>query len=175
MQALPATIPVVIINRYPQVALAQNGDGNLINVPQVYFSKVYESASPEFLADFASHITSSACELAKQRTVYLVRPIPEMGFDVPKTLSRRIAFGATDDIFVTIESYQKRYAWVWAAQDAARDQCDIKILDPTPFLCRHGRCYGSQNGRPLYSDGHHLSGFGNQLLVPMFAQVFQTL
>ena len=175
MQALPATIPVVIINRYPQVALAQNGDGNLINVPQVYFSKVYESASPEFLADFASHITSSACELAKQRTVYLVRPIPEMGFDVPKTLSRRIAFGATDDIFVTIESYQKRYAWVWAAQDAARDQCDIKILAPTPFLCRHGRCYGSQNGRPLYSDGHHLSGLGNQLLVPMFAQVFQTL
>lgn len=174
LQTLPATIPVVIINRYAQAALGFNEDLNLVDVPEVYFSKIYESTTPEFLAEFASHITSSACELAKRRTVYMVRPIPEMGFDVPKTLSRRMAFGATDDLFVTMDAYQKRNAWVWAAQDAARDRCGVKILDPTPYLCRDGRCYGSQHGRPLYSDDDHLSEFGNKLLVPMFAQVFQT-
>jgi hypothetical protein len=98
-----------------------------------------------------------------------------MGFDVPKTLSRRMAFGQTDDFFVTRDAYQKRNAWVWAAQDAARDQCGIKILDPTPYLCHDGRCYGSQNGRPLYHDDDHLSEFGNKLLVPMFAEVFDDL
>ena len=56
-----------------------------------------------------------------------------------------------------------------------RDQCGIKILDPTATLCRDGRCYGSQNGQPLYADDDHLSEFGNKLLVPMFRQVFEVL
>jgi hypothetical protein len=105
----------------------------------------------------------------------MVRPIPEMGFDVPNTLSRRMAFGFKDDLFITMEEYKKRNAWVWAAQDAAHRQCGIKILDPTPYLCRSGKCYGSQNGRPLYSDDDHLSEFGNKLLVPMFAEVYRAL
>ncbi|MBK7509876.1 MAG: hypothetical protein IPI16_17850 [Comamonadaceae bacterium] len=126
LQTLPAKIPVVIINRYAQAAFGHNEDRNLADVPEVYFSKMYKSAAPEFLAEFASHITSSACELAKKRTVYMVRPIPEMGFDVPKTLSRRMAFGVNDEVFVLMDAYQKRNAWVWAAQDAARDQCGIE-------------------------------------------------
>jgi hypothetical protein len=145
----------------------------VVGVPRVYFSKVYGSTTPEFLAEFAQQITQSACQIAKQRTVYMVRPIPEMGFDVPKTLSRRMVFGQTDDLFIALDAYQERNAWVWAAQDAARDRCGVKILDPTPYLCRNGRCYGSQNGRPLYSDDDHLSEFGNKLLVPMFAEVFK--
>jgi len=47
-----------------------------------------------------------------------------------------------------------------------------KNSDPTSYLCRNGRCYGSVNGRPLYSDDDHLSEYGNKLLVPMFRQVF---
>jgi peptidoglycan/LPS O-acetylase OafA/YrhL len=172
---LPTSIPVVVINRYAALAFGPNEDRRLVEAPEVYFSKMYDRTTPEFLAEFAKHITISACELAKHRTVYLVRPIPEMGFDVPKTLSRRMAFGQTDDFFVTRDAYQKRNAWVWAAQDAARDQCGIKILDPTPYLCHDGRCYGSQNGRPLYHDDDHLSEFGNKLLVPMFAEVFDDL
>lgn len=175
LKTLPSSVPVVIINRYAGAALGANEDRHLLEVPNVYFSKVYDHSTPAFLAEFAQHITSSACELAKQRRVYLVRPIPEMGFDVPKTLSRRMVLGLSNDLSISIESYQARNAWVWAAQDAARDQCGIKILDPTAYLCRDGRCYASQNGRPLYADDDHLSEFGNKLLVPMFKQVFDGL
>jgi peptidoglycan/LPS O-acetylase OafA/YrhL len=175
LKALPSSVPVVIINRYASAALGATEDRRLQKVPAVYFSHVYDRATPEFLVEFAQHITRSACVLAKQRTVYMVRPIPEMGFDVPKTLSRRMAFGQSDDVFITLEAYQARNAWVWAAQDAARDQCGIKILDPTAYICRDGRCYGSRNGRPLYADDDHLSEFGNKLLVPMFKQVFEGL
>lgn len=173
LKDLPGSVPVVIINRYAAAAFGANEERNPTEVPGVYFSKIYDRSTPEFLAEFAEHITRSACDLAKQRTVYMMRPIPEMGFDVPKTLSRRMAFGHADDLFITLEAYQRRNAWVWAAQNAARDQCGIKILDPTAYLCSNGRCYGSQNGRPLYSDDDHLSDFGNKLLVPMFKQVFK--
>jgi len=172
---LSGAIPVVIMNRYARPAFGQNEDHQLKDVPGVYFSRTYERTTPEFLAEFGQHITRSACELAKNRTVYMVRPIPEMGFDVPKTLSRRMAVGLNNDLSIPIADYQKRNAWVWAAQDAARDQCGIQILDPTVYLCRDGRCYGSQNGRPLYADDDHLSEFGNKLLVPMFAEVFRNM
>lgn len=173
LKVMPATVPVVLISRYAQAALGQNEDRHMMEVPEVYFSKIYPSATPEFLTEFSNHITESACALASQRSVYMVRPIPEMGFDVPKTLSRRMAFGARDDLHISMAAYQKRNAWVWAAQDAARDKCGIKILDPLPYLCRDGRCYGSLKGRPLYSDDDHLSEFGNELLAPMFKEVFQ--
>jgi peptidoglycan/LPS O-acetylase OafA/YrhL len=171
----PKNVPVVIINRYGLAAFGYNENSPVREVPDVYFSKHYSSPTPEFLAEFAKHVTDEACKLAKQRTVFMMRPIPEMGFDVPKTLSRRMASGLNSDLSIPIEEYQKRNAWVWAAQDAARDQCGIKILDPTPYLCRDGRCYGSKAGRPLYSDDDHLSEYGNKLLVPMFAEVFRAL
>jgi peptidoglycan/LPS O-acetylase OafA/YrhL len=175
LKTLPPSVPVVIINRYAAYAFGRNEDRHLVEVPLMYSSKVYRTSTPEFIAEFASHVTRSACEIAAQRPVYMVRPIPEMGFHVPKTLSRRMAFGSNDNMSISMEAYQKRNAWVWAAQDAARDLCGVKLLDPTPYLCRNGRCYVSQNGRPLYTDDNHLSEFGNTLLLPMFAEVFQNL
>jgi len=173
LTTLPATIPVVMINRYAASVFGANEDRKATDTPSVYFSKIFEHSTPEFLDEFAQHITQTACQLAKHRTVYMVRPIPEMGFNVPNTLSRRMMVGITEDVSIPMEDYRKRNAWVWAAQDAAREQCGIKILDPIPYLCRDGRCCGSKNGRPLYIDDDHLSEFGNKLLIPMFAPVFE--
>jgi peptidoglycan/LPS O-acetylase OafA/YrhL len=174
-KTLPSDIPVVIINRYASGAFGANEMKVVSNVPEVFFSKVHTHTSTEFLNEYSQHITQSACKLAKQRTVYMVRPIPEMGFNVPKTLSRRMAAGIYGDLFITLGDYQHRNSWVWDAQNAARDQCGIRILDPTRFLCRDGHCFGSLDGRPLYYDDDHLSEFGNKLLVPMFAEVYLSL
>lgn len=175
LEMVSAKVPIVITNRYAEAAMGGNEKSLKVDIPFVYFSKPYESTTPEYLNEFAQHITHSACHLAKRRPVYMVRPIPEMGFDVPRTLTRRMILGMNDDLSIPIEAYRQRNAWVWAAQDAARDQCGIKILDPTRYLCHDDRCYGSQNGRPLYVDDDHLSEFGNKLLVPMFAEVFKSL
>jgi len=175
LTALPANVPVVILNRYAEAAFGGNEERLQVARPQVYFSTEYDQADASFVNEFANHITQTACQTAKQRVVYLMRPIPEMGFDVPKTLARRMALGLNNDLSISIEDYQKRNAWVWAAQDEARQKCGVKILDPTVLLCRDGRCYGSKNGRPLYSDDDHMSEFGNKLLAPMFAQVFEDI
>jgi hypothetical protein len=96
-----------------------------------------------------------------------------MGVDVPRIQSRRMAFGLATDISISLKQYHERNDWVWAAQDAAHAQCGVEILDPLPYLCHDGRCYGSKDGRPLYHDDNHLSEFGNKLLLPMFAEVFR--
>lgn len=170
MQSLPREVPLVIVNRYPEYsreALLKQ------EAPAMYFSKAYASMTSEFFKEFASAIRTSSCELAQYRKVYLMRPIPEMSVDVPRMQSRRLAFGLASDISISLQQYHERNDWVWAAQDAAHAQCGVQILDPLPYLCHDGRCYGSKDGRPLYHDDNHLSEFGNKLLLPMFAELFR--
>lgn len=42
------------------------------------------------------------------------------------------------------------------------------IWDPMPLLCPNSQCGPSLQGRPLYFDGDHLSGYGNRVLLPSF-------
>lgn len=172
----PKTVPLVIVNRTSVYALGHNEPGyDDTNKPLIYLSKPYLTSEPSFLAEFAEGLTDTACKLAKDRTVYLVRPIPEMGVDVPKMMARGLMLGNSEAVSVSISlaDYHRRHGVVWAAQDVARDRCGVKILDPLPYLCRDGRCHASKDGRALYYDDDHLSEHGNKVLVPMFAEVFE--
>lgn len=42
------------------------------------------------------------------------------------------------------------------------------LWDPLPLLCGPVRCSGERDGRPLYFDADHLSGYGNRVLLPSF-------
>lgn len=172
---LPEKTPLIIVNRSTMYAAGYNEPWEeFANRPSVYFSKPYFAATPEFLREYEQHLTESACELAKDRPVYLVRPIPEMGVDVPKAMSRAFLVGKHRDISMSLADYQQRHAVVLKAQDAARERCGVKILDPVPYLCSNGRCHGAKDGRPIYYDDDHLSEYGNRLLVPMFAMIFSS-
>lgn len=84
-----------------------------------------------------------------------------------------MVWGDFKEVSISLAEYHQRNDVFWAAQDAARERCGVRILDPLPYLCRDGRCQGSRDGRPLYYDDNHLSEFGNRLLVPMFAEAFR--
>jgi hypothetical protein len=45
----------------------------------------------------------------------------------------------------------------------------VAVWDPLPALCPGAFCSQSADGRPLFFDGDHLSGFGDRLLEPGFA------
>lgn len=170
---VPKEVPLVIANRTSVYALGHNEKGDASpNKPLVYFDRPYATATPEFLAEFTRRLVDTSCLLAKDRPVYMMRPIPEMGIDVPKTMSRSMIAGQTVDISISLDEYRHRHDFIWAAQDAAHEKCGIKILDPLPYLCTDGYCHGSKDGKPLYYDDDHLSEFGNKLLVPMFTEVF---
>lgn len=165
-------VPVVLVNRHGGHTAGPNEIPNQRNQPSIYFSKPYSEFGSAYLKEYAQHLVQTACSLAQGRQVYLVRPIPELGIDVPQT-ARGMVWGQFSDTSISLESYHQRNAFVWAAQDAAREQCGVKILDPLPYLCPQGQCLGIKNGRPVYFDDDHLSEYGNKLLVPMFAEVFQ--
>jgi peptidoglycan/LPS O-acetylase OafA/YrhL len=169
---VPEHVPLIIMNRTSFYLFGTNTAGRRnAQQPLVYFTKPYLSPEPEFLEEFTEHLIESACTFAQYREVYLVRPIPEMGVDVPNRMARALMFGRRDGVSITIDQYRARHAVVWAAQDEASRRCGVKILDPLPFLCHDDQCIGAKDGRPLYYDEDHLSEFGNRLLIPMFAKV----
>ena len=172
LKTIPHDVPVVIMNRYAQFAFGANETSIGANIPQVYFSKPYKSTTPEFLEEYAANLTKTVCLIAQDRTVYLVRPFPEMGFNVPNAMARSALLGIKKDVQISLADYHSRQEFVWKAQNMARDQCGVKILDPLPYLCSNGHCNGAKDNRPLYRDDNHFSEYGNKILTPMFSQIF---
>jgi hypothetical protein len=42
------------------------------------------------------------------------------------------------------------------------------LWDPFTVLCTDASCRMTRDGKPLYFDGDHLSGYGNRVLLPSF-------
>jgi peptidoglycan/LPS O-acetylase OafA/YrhL len=175
LQTIPSSVPVVIINRGsmymegPNEATTQSD----VSVPGIYFKTRYQKRTPEFYKEVRQSMVDTACTIAKHHPVYLVRPIPEMRFDVPNVVGHAAAIGKTRTISMQMSEYTKRHAQVWQAQNAARDQCGVTILDPLPYLCHGDRCDAVVDHRSLYFDDDHLSLYGAGRLTPMFSTMFE--
>ncbi len=176
-QAADSVLPIIIVNRTSMYALGVNEkiQERQQGRPFVFFSAPSETASPAYLEEFRRHYVATACAIARQRPLFLMRPIPEMIIDVPHAMAKAILMGDRREVFITKEEYRKRHAFVWSIQNEAQEQCGAQILDPLPYLCDDEVCHGSKNGIPLYVDDDHLSEFGNRLLVPMFAKAFASM
>lgn len=158
---LDSSIPLIIVNRSSVYHLgsAVRSDSDFRR-PLVSYGRHRTGSDTALTAQYREDLIATACHFAAQRPVYLVRPIPEMAVDVPRSMARRHLLNRTGEIRLPRATYDQRHAAVWQAQDQATQQCDVQILDPTQALCDSDYCYGSDNGRPLYYDEDHLSEFG---------------
>lgn len=179
LQDLP-NLPAVLVSRTSDYLLGPNEPDrqNEIDRLTIYFTHEYKSRlQPEFQHEFRQVLIQTACRLAQDRPVYLVRPLPEFKLSVPTTLIKKQLFQkdtslSPKDVTMPLSEYHARHKLVWDAQDQAAAQCNVKILDPLPYLCDDQVCYGSKNGQPLYFDDDHLNLYGSKLLEPMFESIF---
>lgn len=102
-------------------------------------------------------------------------------FEAPKPIFRSPAFrcsdwfnahnpvcsgGLTEDAQF-LRDY--RMPVVTALATLAEKDPQVRIWDPFPILCPGKTCYAVEYGIPLFFDGNHLSGAGNQRLFSSFA------
>lgn len=167
-QAEKKGVPVIIVNRSAQYVYGKGSELEGQTRPEVYVSQRTSVASDLLVSEFKTAYVDTVCKLAQAHPVYLVRPIPEMGANVPKTMGRSLLLGNPRRVSVTVEEYMKRDRFIWDAQDEAAARCDAQVFDPLPYLCKDGRCWGDQQGLPIYSDDNHLNNRGAALLRPMF-------
>ncbi len=166
--------PLIILNRTSSYLYGPNDIGRESEFGQIgiRFEKPVDHLTPEFIARFRQSLIDTVCRFSLDRQVYLVRPIPELRYDVPRTMGRAALMGRSKRVSISMTEYEARHKVVWDAQDAASAQCGAKILNPLPYLCRDGQCWGDQAGVPLYYDDDHLNEHGGALLTPMFKEIF---
>ncbi|MEP7350807.1 MAG: acyltransferase family protein [Sphingorhabdus sp.] len=96
--------------------------------------------------------------LANGKHVVLIYPIPETGYNIPKTLALISRTGQDpDDFTISRDIYVERQ---WRAIRILEELGHHKLLTriyPDAVFCPTRRCMTVANGMPLYFDSHHLS------------------
>ncbi len=168
LEEFDRSIPVIITNRTSAALFGPNETPIANRTPKIE----YDQARNGLLDAYRADQLATFCKIASQRPTYVVMPIPEMGYNVPRLVDRWQRLGQTIDVSVDRRSYDKRQEFVRETYEAAAIQCDIHLLDPAEYLCSESKCWGSKDGVILYFDDDHLSETGNQLLIPMFKTIW---
>jgi SGNH domain (fused to AT3 domains) len=124
---------------------------------------------------FSEGLESTVSALSKAgKSVWLVGPVPEIGFDVPRSLyNNALRFNRQFDIRPTTNEFMERQKKVFAAFAGVEKRFPVKIVWPHRPLCDDERCAVQKEGLPLYSDDNHLTTFGEKQLVRTFLPIFQ--
>lgn len=169
---LDPSVPMIIINRISQYTVGYN-EPDEIDEPTVFINTSYQKDPDLFLAEMRESIVDTACQFAKTRPVYMLRPIPELKLHVPNTMARALWYSKKNqEVTISLDEYTNRQAAAWAIQDEAAERCGIKILDPLPYLCTDDHCMGDNKGLPIYYDDDHLNERGGQLLLPLLKTMY---
>lgn len=123
---------------------------------------------------YRERMVSGICRYARHGQLHVLAPIPEMPYDVPRTVATDLMLGRERaDYGLPREDYDRKHRAAWQALQAAQAACGVRLVDPTQALCDGSLCRAVDAGRPLYFDDDHLSEYGNRHLLPLFVTVLR--
>ena len=111
--------------------------------------------------------------VAGGKQVWLVGPIPEIGYNVPHALyldALHISSGF--DIRPTLEEFNNRQSFVLALFAAIVKKYPVQVVWPHQGLCDARLCQVQWEGRPLYTDDQHLTQGAARSISAIFDQIF---
>jgi peptidoglycan/LPS O-acetylase OafA/YrhL len=179
--ARPGITDVILIGRW---ALLTEGARYLHEHGEPVYLSDSQSKERSFAENrrvFERGLSATVARLtAAGKRVWIMGPVPEVGWDVPGTLARGARFGRTVDIAPTMAQFTARQAFVLATLDGLAGSHGATLIPVHPWLCDSKRCgVVSDDGRPLYFDTNHLSRAGAQRMAqapePIFAANLQNL
>jgi peptidoglycan/LPS O-acetylase OafA/YrhL len=171
---------VVIASRWaPKFEFTRfdNEEGGIeLGTPTVFFPDVERAGRDITLAEAISEAVNELLSLGK--TVILVYPIPEVGWDVPNYMAKLKMRGLlTDDISTSYAVFKRRNAHALAALDAIGEHPNLYRVYPERLFCntvREGRCMASLGMKALYYDTNHLSSLGASMVVEEIIKKMET-
>lgn len=116
-------------------------------------------------------IDSIRAMLSSGRTVVLVYPVPEMGWQVPNQLAKSHLLTPPllpDSASTSYNRYLQRAKHAISALDDLGEHPRLFRVRPSEILCNtfvEGRCVAHHSGEPLYFDDDHLSNIGSRYVT----------
>lgn len=108
--------------------------------------------------------------------VVLMRPIPEVGYDVPSALHAAVLTGRDVNAIIapTFPEYARRNANVTAIINRLEHELHITTVNPASLLCDQDVCrVATDDGFALYRDDDHLSTYGSIYVSSIFDSLFE--
>ncbi len=102
------------------------------------------------------------------KKVVLIYPIPEVGFNVPKRLTRMKMLGVDEEITTSYDVFLNRNRRVIDAFDAIGERNNLLRIRPDQLFCQTnggGRCVTVKDKSILYYDDDHLSNTGSKFVA----------
>ena len=169
-------VKIVILNRYNEYLLGHNEKDDFIISP-LYINKKTDINNAELVnlvrSELAQGFFTTTCRLSENNSVYWVKPIPEMGVNVPNELIRAKFYHNSDiSIRVSKKDYLDRNNKILQLQEKSEKNCKVKLIDPTTILCDQDWCYSSDKDNILYKDDDHLNPWGAAKIAPLFEELF---
>ena len=111
--------------------------------------------------------------LAAGKRVWVVGPVPEVGYDVPRYFYlRSLGFARDLEIAPTLAEFGQRQHFVLTLLTDLGQRYPIGTIWPHGRLCGDVGCEIARDGHVLYADDDHLSVFGAQSIASAFAPIF---
>ncbi len=132
-----------------------------------------EGANSEILIRLGLERTVQSLK-SMNRNIYIVVPIPEVGYDVPSAnfIASRTGRDINNLIAPTLDEYLARSERTRLLLDEFKNSHGVELIEPWKTLCQESICRVSIDGIPLYFDDDHLSVFGSEVLTPVFEPIF---
>jgi hypothetical protein len=146
-----------------------NGEGGVepgkpvVFVPEHYIDE--QDRRTQVLDAFSDSIKEL---LNAGKKVYLVYPVPEVGWDVPRQAFKQKFKGIDEPVSTSANLYYQRSKAVIEKFDALPDSDKLIRIHPGKMFCNTllpGRCVTELNGKILYADDDHLSENGANLIM----------
>ncbi len=104
-------IPMVFIARYPSYLIGENDPdhmdargSNLLFILMIMPNITQRNR----MISFQKNLTEVLCQTSKTNPVYIVQPIPEVGFNLPQRIIKNVFYKRNEKIFISHDAYLKR-------------------------------------------------------------------
>jgi peptidoglycan/LPS O-acetylase OafA/YrhL len=109
---------------------------------------------------------------AAGKTVWVVGPVPEPSFRVPKALYvEHIGLDHTD-LDIPRAAFMRKNQFMLSVFSDMKQKFPVKFVWPHLALCSDTKCPVSENGRPIFFDDNHLSMLGAHKTSPLYDKIF---
>jgi peptidoglycan/LPS O-acetylase OafA/YrhL len=131
-------------------------------------------APPDNHAALAAGLEKAVAALTVAgKEVWLVGPIPEVGYNVPRVLYLDLlGMPGGVEIQPTYEEFVSRQRFVMALFDKMTKRYPVHVVWPHEGLCNARFCRVQDHGHPLYIDSHHLSRSGARSILAILDPIF---
>jgi peptidoglycan/LPS O-acetylase OafA/YrhL len=99
------------------------------------------------------------------RQVILIAPVPEVGFDVPRTIAIEMAAGRPPRFDHPRAAYERRQAPAFAILRAVATRTGAIVVPTVDLFCDKTMCHTVEGRNLLYYDDNHVSPLGSKKIA----------